>query len=128
MRTVSTEGFSFVAAGVSRVNHVPDDVLESLDTFGEQLLLGAPPRVEGRLRGDLRLTIAPEGGETAWLCYEIEHTRTPPVLRDRGAFVTTIVDGVDDRLRAWGVEPPDAYEYTGTVGETHRYEGRLSLP
>ena len=110
------------------MNHVPDDVLESLDTFGEQLLLGSPPRVEGRLREDLRLTIVPDGNGTARLCFETEHTQTPSVLRERGSFVTTVVDGVDSRLRLWGVEPPEAYEYTGTVEETHRYEGRLRLP
>ncbi|MFT4945693.1 MAG: hypothetical protein ACI9K3_001643 [Halovenus sp.] len=110
------------------MNHVPDDVLESLDTFGEQLLLGSPPRVEGRLREDLRLTIVPDGNGTARLCFETEHTQTPSALRERGSFVTTVVDGVDSRLRLWGVEPPEAYEYTETVDDTHRYEGWLRLP
>lgn len=111
------------------MNHVPDDVLEELDTFGEQLLVGAPPRVEGRLRQDLRVAILPaENGETATLRYETEHTQRPPTLRDRGSFVTTIVDGIDRRLRSWGVEPPAAYEYVQTVQDTHRYEGTLELP
>jgi hypothetical protein len=111
------------------MNHVPDDVLDAVDTFGERLLVGAPPRVGGRLRQDLRMQIVPDGdGETALLRYETEHTKTPPVLRDRGSFVATIIDSVDERLRSWGVEPPDAYEYTETVEETHRYEGRLGLP
>jgi hypothetical protein len=111
------------------MNHVPDDVLDALDTFGEHLLVGRPPRVEGRLRQDLSVTIVPNtDGETARIRYETEHTQAPPVLRDRGSFVATIVDGVDERLRSWGVEPPDAYEYRETVGTTHRYEGRLRLP
>ena len=111
------------------MNHVPDDVLEDIDTFGEQLLTGTPPRVEGRLRQDLGVTIVPDTGSgTARIRYETEHTQAPPVLRDRGPFVTTILDGIDDRLRSWGVEPPDAYEHTETVGTTHRYEGQLQLP
>jgi hypothetical protein len=110
------------------MNHVPDDVLESIDTFGKQLLVGSPPRIESRLRTELFLIITPgEDGETAQLRYETEHTQAPPVLRDRGPFVTTIVDGVDSRLRSWGIEPPGAYEYTETVDDTHRYEGQLRL-
>lgn len=111
------------------MNHVPDDVLDSIDTFGEQLLVGTPPRVEGRLRQDLSVTIVPDTDcETARIRYETEHTRAPPVLRDRGSFVATIVDGVDERLRSWGIDPPDAYEHRTTVGTTHHYEGHLQLP
>ena len=111
------------------MNHVPDDVLDAVDTFGEQLLTGAPPRVGGRLRQDLRMMIVPDADDrTAMLRYETEHTQAPPTLRSRGSFVTTIVDSVDDRLRSWGVEPPDAYEYTKTVEGIHRYEGELRLP
>jgi hypothetical protein len=110
------------------MNHVPDDTLDAIDTFGNQLLVGTPDRVEERLRGDLSVTIVPGDGETARIRYETAHTQAPPVLRDRGSFVTTIVDGIDSRLRAWGIEPPDTYEYTDTVGTVHRYEGRLRLP
>ena len=110
-------------------NHVPDAVLDSLDSFGEELLGGSPSRVDGRLRQDLRLTILPAAdGETAVLRFETEHTQAPPTLRERGSFVTTIVDGVDDRLRVWGVYPPAAYEYTDTVDGTHAYTGTLELP
>jgi len=43
--------------------------------------------------------------------------------------VTTIVDGVDERLRLWGVDPsPGAHGYAGTAETTHRYEGTLRLP
>lgn len=49
-------------------------------------------------------------------------------LRDRGSFVTTIVDGLDGRRREWGFEPPAAYEYVATVDWSHRYEGRIDVP
>jgi hypothetical protein len=111
------------------MNHVPDDVLDDIDTLGEQFLVGSPPRVDGRLRDDLSVTIVPdESGRTARIRYETEHTQAPPVLRDRGSFVTTIVDGIDSRLRSWGIEPPEAYEHTESVGRVHHYEGRLRFP
>lgn len=110
------------------MNHVPDDVIDSIDAFGESLLGGSPVQVEGRLRGDLRLRIVPRDGRTAVLRYETEHTRAPPTLRDRGPFVTTIVDGVDDRLRSWGVVPAAAYEHVETTDSTHTYGGQLQLP
>jgi hypothetical protein len=111
------------------MNHVPDDVLDDIDTLGKQLLAGSPPRVEGRLREDLRVTIVPaEGGETARIRYETEHTQAPPELRDRGSFLATIVDGIDSRLRSWGIEPPDAYEHVESVGRVHYYEGQLRFP
>ena len=127
--TVFSPVDAFPSSGDRAVNHVPDDVLDALDAFGEGLLAGTPPAVDERLRGDLRVGIRPAGdGETARCRYETEHTRTPRRLRDRGPFVTTIVDGVDERLRLWGVDPPGAYEYAGTVETTHRYEGTLRLP
>lgn len=111
------------------MNHVPDDVLDAIDTFGRQLLVGTPDRVEGRLRTDLSVTIVPNGdSETALIRYETEHTQTPPALRDRGSFVGTIVDGIESQLQSWGIEPPDTYEYTETVEGRHRYEGQLRLP
>jgi len=114
---------------VTTVNHVPNDVLEALDAFGEGLLTGRPPPVEKRLRSDLWVSVRPAGdGETAVCQYETEHTQAPPTLRDRGSYVTSIVDGVDDRLRAWGIDPPETYEYVETVDGSHRYEGLLRLP
>lgn len=111
------------------MNHVPDDVLADIDTLGKEFLTGSPPRVEGRLRQDLSVTISPdESGETARIRFETEHTQAPPTLRDRGSFVTTIVDGIDSRLRSWGIEPPEAYEHTGSTGRVHRYEGQLRFP
>ncbi|AZQ15825.1 hypothetical protein [Halorubrum sp. PV6] len=110
------------------MNHVPDDALAALDAFGDGHLRGDPPPVRERLRSDLRLRIDRVDEGTARCRFETEHTRTPPTLRDRGSFLTTYVDGVDDRLRAWGIEPPDAYEYVETVGGWHRYAGTLRLP
>mgnify|MGYP005858205197 FL=1 len=111
------------------MNHVPDDALAAIDAFGEGVLYGDPPPVRERLRSDLRLRIEIAGDDgTARCLFETEHGRTPGRLRDRGSFLTTYVDGVDERLRAWGIEPPDAYEYTGTVDGSHRYEGTLTLP
>jgi len=111
------------------VNHVPDDALVAIDAFGEGVLYGDPPSVRERLRSDLRLRIEPaDDGRTARCRFETEHARTPATLRERGSFLTTYVDGVDERLRAWGIEPPPAYEYAGTSDGSHRYEGALELP
>jgi hypothetical protein len=109
------------------MNHVPDDVVDALDSYGERLLAGTPQRVSGQLRADLRIRIDPPDGVTALCRYETEHTQTPTVLRDRGAFVETVLDSVDDRLVSWGIVPPEAYAYARTVDGTHHYEGTLRL-
>ena len=115
--------------GSSHVNHVPDEALAAIDAFGEGHLYGDPPPVRERLRSDLRLRIVPTGDDRHARCrFETEHTRTPPTLRERGSFLATYVDGVDDRLRAWGIEPPPLYEYIETVERTHHYAGTLRLP
>jgi len=110
------------------VNHVPDAALDAVDDFGEELLTGAPSPFAVRLRSDLRLHVRPCGDGTARCRYETVHTQSPPTLRDRGSFVTTIVDGIDDRFREWGLEPPDAYTYVETVDDWHRYDGTLRHP
>jgi len=111
------------------VNHVPDDAVAAIDAFGEGVLYGDPPPVRERLRSDLRLRIEIAGDDgTARCLFETEHGRTPATLRERGSFLATYVDGVDERLRAWGIEPPNAYEYIETVGGSHRYVGTLTLP
>ena len=110
------------------MNHVPDAALEAIDAFGEGLLVGAPPPITEQLRSDLRLVVRATGDGAAKCRFETEHTQTPPTLRERGSFVTTIVDGVDRRFRAWGIDPPDAYRYTATADGSHRYDGRLDLP
>lgn len=111
------------------MNHVPDAAIAAIDAFGEGHLRGDPPSVRERLRSDLRLRIDPSAdGRTARCRFETEHTRAPPRLRDRGSFLTTYVDGVDERLREWGITPPEAYTHVETVDGTHRYEGTLRLP
>jgi len=111
------------------VNHVPNEALAAIDAFGEGHLRGDPPPVRERLRSDLRIRIeVNDDGRTARCRFETEYTRTPPTLRDRDSFLVTYVDGVDERLREWGIEPPPAYEYRETVDGTHRYEGTLTLP
>ncbi len=111
------------------MNHVPDPALEAIDAFGEGHLRGDPTPVRERLRSDLRLRIEPDSGDQTARCrFETEHTRTPRTLRERGSFLTTYVDGVDERLGEWGIDPPDEYTYVETVDGTHRYEGTLRLP
>jgi len=109
------------------MNHVPDEALDAIDAFGEGVLRSEPPPVRERLRSDLRLRVVPDGGTTATCRFETEHTTAPETLRGRGSFVETIVDGIDARFEAWGIEPPEAYRYAGTVDGTHRYEGSLKL-
>jgi len=110
------------------MNHVPDEALAAIDALGEGWLRGEPPTVAERLRSDLRLRIDAVDGARARCRFEIDGGRAPPTLRGRGAFVTTIVDGVDERLTAWGIEPPPAYEHAESVDGTHRYAGRLRFP
>lgn len=110
------------------MNHIPDSVLESIDAFGEGLLLGDPNHASGTLRTDLWIEVIPADESTAVCRYRTVHTQSPPAIRDRGPFMTTIIDGIDERLRQWGIEPPVAYTYVDTVDGTHRYEGCLELP
>jgi hypothetical protein len=108
------------------MNHLPNDAVDAIDAFGEGVLYGEPPPVRERLRSDLRLRIsAADSGRTALCRFETEHAETPETLRGRGSFVRTIVDGVDERLAAWGIETPGAYRYQATVDGTHRYEGMI---
>ena len=109
------------------MSHIPDEVLEAIDEFGDRLLVGTPGGMSGKLRTDLRIEIIPDSESTAICRYKTVHTQSPPVLRDRGSFMTTIIDGIDDRLQGWGIEPPGAYMYTATVDDTHHYEGILQL-
>ena len=110
------------------MNHIPDAVLGAIDEFGKRLLLGTPGPMSGTLRTDLRIEIVPETASTATCRYATVHTQSPPTIRDRGSFVTTIIDGIDERLREWGIEPPAAYTYVETVEDTHHYEGTVQLP
>jgi hypothetical protein len=110
------------------MNHVPDEILTAIDEFGEGCLFGTLDPIGGRLRSELRIEVVPEDASTATCRYETEHTQSPPTLRDRGSFVTTIVDGVDERLQKWGIEPPDEYTLVTSVDGSHHYEGTLQLP
>lgn len=97
------------------MNHVPDAVLSDIDDLGEGLLVGDPRPVAASLRSDLRLSIpvddeALQAG-TAAVEFHLRHTRVHDHLRAHGSFVATVVDGVEARLREWGVEPPERYEY-----------------
>lgn len=109
------------------MNHVPDVALAEIDAFAEGWLRDDPPRAHAKLRDDLRFVLwADEGGIR--LRFETAHTRRTATLRDRGSFVTTIVEGIESRLREWGFEPPTAYEYVGPADGRHRYEGPISPP
>lgn len=110
------------------MNFIPDAVLRAVDEFGEGLLVGTPDAICGELRTDLHIEIVPATDSTAICRYKLVHTRSPPTLRDRGSFTTTIIDGIDERLGQWGIEPPTAYTYVATVDGTHQYEGTLQLP
>ena len=112
------------------MNHVPDEALAAIDAFGEGLLRADPPPVRERLRSDLRLRIdAPSGDErTARCSFEIDHATPRETLREHGSFVATVADGVDDRLAAWGIRPPDAYEHVDAADDVQRYQGELTLP
>lgn len=110
------------------MNHIPDEVLGAIDEFGEALLLGKPEPITGKLRTDLRVEIVPDSESSAICRYNTVHTQSPPAIRDRGSFMTTIIDGIDERLQQWGIEPAPVYTYVGTVDDTHHYEGTLQLP
>jgi hypothetical protein len=137
------------------MNHVPDAAVEAIDTFGKSRLFGNPEQVNEQLRDDLSIKIRQTRGSSTQMdnasidasedncnkhaksaqssttyiiyCrYETVHTHAPPTLRDRGSFVTTIVDAIDSRLRSWGIDPPTAYTYSNTIDGVHWYDGRLN--
>jgi hypothetical protein len=113
------------------VNHVPDAVLAALDDFGYGLLTGQPATVDERLRRDLRLRItcdhAAIGDGTAPMEFRIQYTSALARVREHGSYVCTIVDNVESRLRAWGLEPPPAYDHRTTADGWQVYAGGLTL-
>lgn len=114
------------------VNHVPDEALAAIDRFGEGLLVDTANPVRERLRSDLRMVIPCttediDAGRTT-ARFRLAHSRTEPTLRGYGSFVETIVDGIDNRFLSWGIEPPDAYEFSGGQDGRYVYQGRLRLP
>ena len=114
------------------MNHVPDAALAAIDDLGEALLVGEARPVEARLRSDLRLSVpvddAALAAGTTTVAFRIEHGRREERLREHGPFVGTVVDGVESRLREWGVQPPPAYAYSDTADGWHRYAGEARLP
>jgi len=114
------------------MNHVPDEALAAIDDLGRGLLVGDPRPVEASLRSDLRLSIpvdadALRAGETP-VAFHLRHTRGHDHLRAHGSFVATVVDGVETRLREWGVEPPERYEHDRDVdGDWRVYDGEARL-
>lgn len=114
------------------MNHVPDRALAAIDAFGEGLLVGEARPVDARLRSDLRLVIdldaAALAAGTATVAFRIEHGRREPEIAAYGSFVVTILEGVERRLREWGVQPPASYDYRDTADGWHRYAGAATLP
>jgi hypothetical protein len=114
------------------VNHVPERALAAIDDLGEGLLVGEPRPVDARLRSDLRLVIAPDeaalAAGTATVEFRIEHGRREPDIGAYGSFVSTVVEGIERRLREWGVQPPATYDYRDTADGWHRYAGAATLP
>jgi hypothetical protein len=113
------------------MNHIPDVVVAALDDFGHALLVDEPTLLDERLRGDFRVRIECSRGaldaNTAGIAFRLDHTVAATVLRDHGPYVGTIVDGVDSRLRSWGIDPPVAYTHCGTDEGWQVYDGTLRL-
>lgn len=113
------------------MNHVPDEVLDALDGLGRSILADEPTTVDARLRTDLRVRVdcdrAGLNAGTASVAFRLERGDPAPTLRDHGPFVATIVDGIDSRLRGWGVEPPDAYPYRTADEGWQVYAGSATL-
>ena len=114
------------------MNHVPDPVLAAIDDLGRAILVDDPTTLDRRLRSDFRVRIdcdrtALDAGAAA-ATFRLEHGTPAPTLREHGSFVATVVDGVDSRLREWGIEPPDAYTHRSTENGWQTYAGRAALP
>jgi hypothetical protein len=114
------------------MNHVPDEVLAAIDDLGEALLRGEPTILDERLRTDLRVHVACDRTAldvgTAAVTFRLEHTMPADRLRGHGSYVGTIVDNVETRLRAWGIDPPEAYTHHATEDGWQAYRGRVRLP
>jgi hypothetical protein len=98
------------------MNHVPDTAVAAIDALGEGLLVGEPRPVNVALREDLRLVIpvddaALDAGH-APVEFHLAHTEDRERLRAHGSFVATVADGVETRLRGWGIDPPGRYART----------------
>jgi len=113
------------------MNHVPNAALAAIDEFGRATLRGESRPVEASLCSDLAVRIAPTPAELAAgavpVVFRIDG-RERSRLRDHGSFVGTIVDGIEDRLAAWGIDPPDRYRYRDRSGRWRPYVGVARLP
>ena len=113
------------------MNHVPDAALAAIDDLGRATLTDDPATVDQRLRRDFRVRIecdrtALDAGRTT-VTFGLKRGTPAPTLRVHGSYVATIVDGIDSRLRAWGIEP-SKYSYQDTDDGWHAYAGRAALP
>jgi hypothetical protein len=122
---------NFAAALADLVNHVPDEVTEAMERFGEAVLRGEAGSVGVDLRSDVRLrmdwTAADLEAGAVRMEVLVEHDHPPDSLRGFGSFVGTRLDGVEATLREWGVEPPADYDRVGTEGYRALYAGTLRL-
>lgn len=113
------------------MNHVPNEALDALEGFGEGILSGEVPAVRTRLRSDLRLRI--DGGAsvlergTTRVAFHLDHGRREETLRGYGSFMQTIADGVDESLRVWGVQPPQAYAFAGESADWLVFAGTAQV-
>jgi hypothetical protein len=115
------------------VNHVSDEAVAALESFGQSILAGEPGSLAVDLRSDVRVRIDWDESDLAageaTIEYVVEHDHPADTLRGFGSFVETRVDGVETTLAEWGVESPDDYDRTGTEGWNGAvYAGRLDLP
>ncbi len=113
------------------MNHVPNAALAAIDEFGRATLRGDSRPVEASLRSDLDVRIAPTAAELAAgevpVVFGIDG-RAHPRLRDHGSFVATIIEGIEDRLAAWGIDPPERYRYRDRSDRWRPYVGVARLP
>lgn len=113
------------------MNHVPNAALAAIDELGRATLRGESRPVEASLRSDLAVRIAPTPAEFAAgevpVVFRIDG-RAHPRLRDHGPFVGTIIEGIGDRLAAWGIDPPDRYRYRDRSARWRPYVGVACLP
>lgn len=113
------------------MNHVPDDALRAIDAFGQGLLRGEIRTVETQLQTELRIEIAPSAAEIAAgrlpVAFSVDGPRQSR-LSGYGSFVETVVNGVETRLAAWGIDPPAQYPRQEQSEGWHRYVGTARRP
>jgi len=115
------------------MNHVPDEAVAAMESFGEAVLADEPGSLAVDLRSDVRVRIDWDEGDLvageATIEFVVEHAHPADTLRGFGSFVETRVDGVESVLADWGIEAPADYERAGTEGwDATVYAGTLRLP